>query len=73
MMNLIHFGTPPEFRIQHPEESQMNSNAETQRTRRNAEEQIIFLCESLLPLQCYLIVSFLSEKIFTTDQHEPLS
>jgi hypothetical protein len=47
-MNLIHFGTPPEFRIQQPEESQMNSDAETRRTRRNAEEQMIFsakLCD----------------------------
>jgi len=51
MMNLIHFGTPPEFKIQQPEESQMNSNAETQSTRRNSKEQIIFLCETLRPLR----------------------
>jgi hypothetical protein len=51
MMNLIHFGTRPEFRIQKPEESQMNSKAETQSARRSAEGQMIIFCETLRPLR----------------------
>jgi CHAT domain-containing protein len=51
MMNLIHFGTAGEFRIQKPEESQMNSNAEAQSARRSAEKQMILLCETLRPLR----------------------